>query len=123
MKRFALLVGIAVASLSLGACSTTQLEKLNTASANFQAAVATINADIAAVAPLVAKSCGDLQTAAMLLKPLVPTKAKAPQYFAAANAALTAYCQVVPTDINSTAKAVAAAVVAANAGYKAAVGQ
>lgn len=111
------------AGVLLAGCSTTQLQKFQTFSTNYQATVATINADIAATAPLVAKGCGDLQTAAMLLAPLVPKNAKAPQYFAAANAALNAYCQTIPTDINSTASAVAKAVVAAQQGYNQAVGK
>lgn len=101
----------------LGGCTTTQLQKIQTAAANYQAAVASINASIAATAPLVAKGCGDLQTVAMLIAPLVPTNAKAPKYFSAANGALNAYCQTIPTDINGTAKQVAAAVAAARDGY------
>lgn len=120
MKKYLALI---LVGMALGGCSTTQLAEFQKASANYQATVATINANIAATAPLIAKGCGDLQTAAMLLAPLVSTKAKAPQYFAAANSALNAYCQVTPTDIQSTAKAVAAAVVAAQQGYNKAVGR
>lgn len=117
------IIFVALTSATLGSCSTTQIEKFKTASANYQAAVTAINADIAATAPLVAKGCGDLQTVAMLMAPLVPTKAKVPQYFAAANAALNSYCQAVPNDINGTAAAVFAAVKAAQAGYNQAVGR
>jgi len=122
MKRSLAILSV---TLLLGACTTGQLTSLQTASTNFQNAVAAINADIAAVSPAIARGCGDLQTAATLLQPLVPTKAKAPQYFAAANAALNAYCQAVPsqTSIQATASAIAKAVVAAQAGYNAAVGR
>lgn len=122
MKKLFTLFALSGAVFMAG-CSTTQLQKLQTFSTNYQAAVVAINADIAASAPLVAKGCGDLQTAAMLLAPLVPTNAKAPQYFAAANAALTAYCQAIPTDINSTVVAVTKAVQAAQTGYNQAVGK
>lgn len=116
------LVVVSVGALLAG-CTTTSLQKFQTFSTNYQAAVVAINADIAATAPLVAKGCGDLQTVAMLLAPLVPKNAKAPQYFAAANAALNSYCQKIPTDIQSTASAVLAAVTAAQQGYNQAVGK
>lgn len=108
---------VAVASVGLVGCTTTQLEKLQQYSANYQAAVASINASIAASAPLVAKGCGDLQTLTMLIAPLIPTNAKAPQYFSAANGALTAYCQAIPNDVNGTAAALAKAIAAARNGY------
>ncbi len=104
-------------ALLVSGCTSAQLDGIQKASSNFQQAIASINADIAAVAPLVAKSCGDLQTAAMLIQPFVPTNAKAPQYFSAANAALVAYCQNVPTNITQTAQQVAVAVIAARNGY------
>lgn len=110
-------------AIALAGCSTTQLANVQKASANFQLAVNSINADIAAVAPLVARGCVDLQSAAMLLVPFVPTNAKAPQYFAAANAALNAYCQAIPTDISSTAAAVAKAIAAAQKGYNSVIGK
>lgn len=116
MKRI-LLLPVLLLTVSLGACSTTQLQKIQQLSANYQEAVVSINSAIAASAPLVAKGCGDLQTFAMLIAPFLPTNAKAPQYFSAANGALNAYCQAIPTDINSTAAAVAAAVAAARNGY------
>lgn len=106
-----------VLALTLSGCSAAQVQKFQTASTNFQTVVASINADIAAVAPLVAADCADLQKWAMLLAPLVPQNGKAPQYFSAANAALNAYCQKIPTDIASTASAVFAAVTAAQQGY------
>jgi len=116
MRR--LIVGIiAITSLGLAGCSTTQLEKLQTYAANYQAAVISINASIAASAPLVAKGCGDLQTLTMLIAPLVPQNAKAPQYFSAANGALNAYCQAIPNDVNGTAAAIAKAIAAARSGY------
>lgn len=114
--RKILLFSAAISALALGGCAGT-LQKIQQFSTNYQAAVVSINQDIAATAPLVAKSCGDLQTAAMLLAPFIPQNAKAPQYFAAANGALQAYCQVVPTDIYTTGVAVAAAVKAAQEGY------
>lgn len=103
--------------LFLSACSTAQVEKFQNASINFQKIVASINADIAVVAPIVAADCADLQKWAMLIAPFVPSSGKAQQYFGAANGALTSYCQNVPTDINSTAAAVIKAVQAAQAGY------
>lgn len=114
MKKLFLITGL---SIALGGCSTTAVQKFQNFSTNYQATVTAINANIAATAPLIAKGCGDLQTAAMLLAPFLPKNAKAPQYFSAANAALNAYCTVIPTDIAGTAKAVAAAVAAAQNGY------
>ena len=103
-------------ALALGGCSGF-MTKFTAFQTNFGVVIAGINADIAAVAPIVAKDCGDLQTAAMLIAPYVPNSGNAQKYFAAANGALTAYCQVVPTDIASTANAVFSAVKAAQAGY------
>ncbi len=102
--------------LLLTGCAAT-VEKIQTYSANYQAAIVAINADIAATAPLVAKACGDLQTIAMLLAPYRPNSGSAAQYLAGANDALTAYCTTIPTDIPSTAAAVARAYSAAQAGY------
>lgn len=113
MKRFAPVL----LALLLAGCSTAQVQKIQQASANYQAAVVAINADIAATAPLVAKGCADLQKWAMLIAPFIPNSGKAQQYFGAANGALTGYCQAIPTDINSTAAAVASAVTQAQAGY------
>lgn len=105
------------ASIALGGCTTGAVQKIQSWSANYQATVVAINADIAATAPLIAKACGDLQTVAMLIGPYVPNSGKALQYFGAANGALTGYCQAIPTDINGTAAALARAYAAARAGY------
>lgn len=111
-----------VVALGLGGCSSDSLTKFNTFQTNFNTVVAGINADIAKVAPIVAADCADLQKFAMLIAPFVPTSGKAPEYFSAANAGLNAYCQTIPTDINSTASAVFKAVQAAQAGYNAVSG-
>ena len=114
------IISIAVAlvcALAVAGCGDGTVKKIQSWSANYQASVVAINADIAATAPIIAKSCGDLQTAAMLIAPFVPTSGKAQQYFGAANGALSGYCTTVPTDIRSTAEAVAAAVKQAQAGY------
>lgn len=97
------------------ACTTVQVEKFQKASANYQAVVSSINASIAATAPTVAKACGDLQTAAMLLAPFFQTRYKVD--FDSANAGLVAFCQVIPTDIQSTAAAVVREVTAARRAY------
>lgn len=110
-------VCVVMLSAALAGCSTTQLEKLQLYATNYQAAVSSINASIAASSPLVAKGCGDLQTLAMLIAPLIPKDAKAPQYFSAANGALNAYCQSIPSDVSGTASAIAKAVLAAKNGY------
>lgn len=112
MKRLILVIAVA-----LGGCSSNQVAKIQAASANYQAAVASINADIAATAPVVFKGCADLQKWAALIAPFIPNSGKAQQYFGAANGALNGYCQTVPTDIQGTAAAVAAAAVQAQAGY------
>src|SRR5262249_2121427 len=91
--------------------------KIQSFSANYQAAVASINADIAATAPVVAQGCADLQKWAMLIGPFVSNNGKAQQYFGAANGAITGYCQAVPTDINGTPATVARAASQAQAGY------
>lgn len=110
------IVTLAVGVLLAG-CTSSQVEKIQRASANFQASVASINAGIAAVAPTVAARCADAQKYVMLIGPFVPDKPKAKAAFEAGNAALVAYCQDVPTDIASTAAAVARAVAAARAAY------
>lgn len=115
MKRIA--AAITVLAFELTGCTTAQVASFQKASDNFNAVVVAINSNIATVSPLVAKSCADLQYLALLIAPLVPQKAKAPQYFAAANGALIAYCQSVPTNIGETATAVAAALAAARNGY------
>lgn len=107
---------IAVASILLAGC-TNFVSKVQTFSTNYQATVASINADIAATAPLVATGCADIQKYAMLILPFLPTSGKAPQYIAAANGAISAYCQSIPTDIPSTIAAVNSAVNAAKSGY------
>lgn len=101
----------------LSGCTSSQVLKIQTASANFKQSVAYINSDIAAASPLVASACADLQKWAMLIQPFIPDKGKAQQYFDAANGALVGYCQVVPTDINSTATAIAQAAMRARNGY------
>lgn len=106
-----------VLALALGACTSTQVTKIQDASANFQKSVAAINAGIAAVAPNVARGCADVQKYAMLIIPFIPKNGKAEQYVDAANGAINAYCQNIPTDIQTTAQAVAAAAVAARNGY------
>lgn len=111
MKR--LLVACAAAgAIALGGCAGVQK-----ALDDYTATVVKINAAIGASAPLVAQGCQDLQAFAVLIQPFLPTSAKAPKYFAAANGALGAYCQTVPNDVNGTARAVAAALAAAKSGY------
>lgn len=100
----------------LGGCSTSQVDKFKAWSVNYREVIKTVNADIAATAPAVAAGCADLQKYAMLIGPFLEST-KAGRYFDAANDAIGAYCAVVPTDIQSTAVAVARAVVAAKAGY------
>jgi hypothetical protein len=107
----------AAMALAVAGCSSSSVEKIKSATDNFNTNVAAINASIAVVAPAVAASCGDLQKWAMLIGPFVPDSGKAQQYFGAANGAITGYCQVVPTDINGTAAAVARAAAQAKAGY------
>lgn len=110
-----------VATLALapafGGCSKTLSDKIVTSSQNFQASVAAINGNIAAIAPTVAARCADVQKWAMLIAPFVPDSGKAQQYFGAANGALQGYCSDVPSDIGGTAVALAKAATAAKAGY------
>lgn len=108
---------VPVCALALAGCSSSSVEKIKTATDNFNTNVAAVNGSIAAVSPQVATYCADLQKWAMLIAPFVPDSGKAQQYFGAANGALNGYCANVPTDIKSTATAVAAAVVKAKAGY------
>lgn len=108
---------ILIAALALGGCSGASVEKIKTATDNFNTNVAAVNGSIAAVAPTVASKCADLQKYAMLIAPFVPNSGKAQQYFGAANGALNGYCQNVPSDIQGTAVAVAQAVAQAQAGY------
>src|ERR1035437_8134970 len=114
MKRF---IPVILLALALGGCTSNMVAKIQTASANYQAVVVSINADIAASAPLVAKGCGDLQTVAMLIAPYLPTSGKASQYLGAANGALQGYCTLIPTDLKSTLAAVTATYARARAGY------
>jgi len=114
MRKLMLAVAMA---LAVAGCSNSSVEKIKTATDNFNTNVAAINGSIAVVAPTVAKYCADLQKWAMLIAPFVPDSGKAQQYFGAANGAIQGYCQVVPTDINSTAAAVANAAAKAKAGY------
>jgi hypothetical protein len=107
----------AAMALALAGCSSSSVEKVTRATDNFNKNVVAINGSIAAVAPTVAKACGDLQNWAQLIAPFVPNSGKAQQYFGAANGALQGYCQAVPTDIRSTAAAVAAAAAKARDGY------
>ena len=102
----------------LAGCTATQLTSLQSGSVNFQASVAAINGDIAAVAPVVAKNCGALQTIAGLLAQLTSSSAKAGPGFAAANASIVTWCQNVPTDVASAAQATAASVLAAQKAYQ-----
>lgn len=115
MKR-QLTAVLAIGVMAAG-CTTSQVQKIQSASANFQASVASINADIAAIAPNVYTACADIQKYAGLIIPFIPTNGKAPQYVAAANGAINAYCQNVPTDIQTAAVATAAAAKAALNGY------
>lgn len=108
------------AVLLLGGCSDGFVKKFQVGSANFRSVIAEVNANIAAVAPDVAEGCGELQNIAMLAAPLVATQGdKAVQIFNAADAGITAYCQTIPVDINSTANAVARAVSAGWSAYNA----
>lgn len=116
MKHLRLVI-VAAAALSLAACSSSSVQKIKTATDNFNTNVAAVNGSIAAVAPQVASYCADLQKWAMLIAPFVPDSGKAQQYFGAANGALVGYCAQVPTDIASTAVAVANAAKSAKAGY------
>ncbi len=114
MKRF--LVLAIVAAVSLGGCASFAT-KVHQFSANYQTVVADINADIAATAPDVAVACSNLQAAGMLVAPFVPSSTKAQAAFAAANAAITSYCQQIPTNIPQVLAQVQAAVVSARAAY------
>lgn len=112
---------IAIAlSFALAGCSTTQLQKFTTASQNFRAAVAEVNADIQAVSPILAQDCSDLIQIVNLIGPLVPNSPKVKTAFATGNAALTAYCSAIPTNIQTAITATAQTVAAAQAAYKAA---
>lgn len=108
---------ILAAALTIGGCSGGSVEKIKTATDNFNTNVAAVNGSIAAVAPTVATKCADLQKWAMLIAPFVPSSGKAQKYFGAANGALNGYCQNVPSDITGTAVALASAVTQAQAGY------
>lgn len=103
--------------VSLAGCANF-VQKVQTFSTNYQATIASINADIAATSPLVATGCADIQKYAMLIIPFLPTSGKAPQYINAANGAINAYCQNIPQDIPGTIAAVTAAVNAAKTGYQ-----
>lgn len=111
------LIGIFSLSVLLSGCSSNSVDKIKTATDNFNTNVAAINASIAVAAPAVAARCADIQKWAMLIAPFVPNSGRAQQYFGAANGAINGYCQSVPTDINSVAAATAAAAQAAQTGY------
>lgn len=113
MKRF---IAIVAACALLAGCAnfTTKVHQF---SANYQTVVADINADIAATAPDVAVACSNLQAAGMLVAPFVPNSTKAQAAFAAANAAITSYCQQIPTNIPQVLAQVQAAVVSARTAY------
>jgi hypothetical protein len=117
MLRAAAAACLLAGAVALAGCSAGSVEKIKSATDNFNTNVAAINASIATVAPTVATGCADLQKWAMLIAPFVPNSGKAQQYFGAANGAINGYCQNVPTDISSTASAVAAAAKAAQDGY------
>jgi hypothetical protein len=115
MRRFSVLI----LALALPACSTASLQKFQEYSTDFNTVIAVVNADIAKVAPVVMQDCAELQGVAALIRPFIPNNTKAANAFDKANAAIKAYCQVVPTDIPSTAVAVFLAAQAANADYSA----
>jgi hypothetical protein len=117
MFRAAAAACLLLGAFAVAGCSSSSVEKIKTATDNFNTNVAAINGSIAAVAPTVAQGCADIQKWAMLIAPFVPNSGKAQQYFGAANGAINGYCQNVPTDINSTAAAVASAAKAAQDGY------
>lgn len=113
-------VGV-VACLGLGlltACSADSVDKIKGWTANFNSNVAAINESIATVAPTVGAACNDLQFWTGLIEPFAQDGSKkAQQAFAISNGAIKGYCQTVPSDINSTAKAVANAAKQAKVDY------
>jgi hypothetical protein len=115
MRKLSLAAAMALA-LSLGACANV-VNSVHQFSTNYQTVVADINADIAATAPDVAVACANLQTAAMLIQPFLPSSTNAQAAFSAANAGITAYCQTVPTNIPQVLAQVKSAITAAQAAY------
>lgn len=111
-------IAVLAAALFLAGCTTNQLEKIQAATNNYRQSVAAINASIAESAPIVAKTCGDAQTIAMLIAPFAAqAKGDAPAVFAATNAGLVSYCQNIPSDIASTAAAIGKVYADAKAAY------
>lgn len=116
--RFA--AGLAIASaLALGGCGNYQ-ERLATFTNN----VVATNKAIGEISQSLAKNCDSLEATATSLAGLagvLNVNQKAQAGLAAANAALTAFCQAPPADIPSAVAAVAAQVAAAKKAYDAAL--
>ncbi len=70
--KFASVIVALLLSVLLTGCNKNSIAQFQQASADYQAVVTAINADIAATAPLVAARCVDLQKVAMLIAPFVP---------------------------------------------------
>lgn len=115
--RFA--AGLAIAAtVALAGCANYQ-EKLSTFTNN----VVATNQAIATVSASLASNCNGLEATATSLAALagvLEVNQKAQAGLAAANAALSAFCQAPPTDIPSAIAAVAAQAAAAKKAYDAA---
>lgn len=110
------LIIIAIAGVSLAGCANYQAN-LNTFTAN---AVAT-NQAIAQVSASLAKNCNDIEATAKSIAALTSvftTNTTANGSLAAANAAISTYCQNPPTDIAGAVRVTAAQAIAARAAYQ-----
>jgi hypothetical protein len=122
LKKCTVVIVAGLFALSVSGCANFATN-VHAFSTNYQSVVADVNADIAATAPDVAIACGNLQTAAVLIAPFLPAASAgsksqlAQAAFGAANAAIIAYCQSVPTNIAQVLAQAQAAASAAKAAY------
>ncbi len=120
MRKIILAFAAASFALSLGACSTTNSAKFQSALSNLTANVAAVNQAIAQVSASLAQNCNAIATTAQALVPFAKPGSNASGDLAAANAVILTWCQAPPTDITSAVKVTAAAVNSAKAAYAAA---
>lgn len=107
---------ILVVALSLGGCANYQAN-LNAITAN----VVATNQAIAQVSASLAKNCNDIEATAKGIAALTSaftTNTTANGSLAAANAAISTYCQNPPSDIAGAIRVTAAQAIAAKAAYQ-----
>jgi len=120
--RATVLALAALAGITLGGCTTTQLANFQADLNNFTAGVQSVNAAIAATSQQLYNNCKQIETAAGALQNLgnvVTTSTVARQSLAGANAAINAWCQAPPQDIASALATTAAMVVSTQQAVKA----